>query len=103
MKIHMHDRAAAEKWLSDAQAVNDDAKVAVAAAAKAVKDIGEMADGTLIDELVIGGEKLMVAAEVLSGTMNTFTSLVKGVLDKGEEFLGDGLKHVAEAFRDILK
>lgn len=62
-----------------------------------------MADGTLIDELVIGGEKLMVAAEVLSGTMNTFTSLVKGVLDKGEEFLGDGLKHVAEAFRDILK
>lgn len=36
MKIHMHDRAAAEKWLSDAQAVNDDAKVAVAAAAKAV-------------------------------------------------------------------
>ncbi len=103
MKIHMHDRAAAEKWLADAQAVNDDAKVAVKSAAQAVKDIGEMADGTLIDELVLGGEKLMVVAEALSETMNTFTGLVRGVLDKGEEFLGEGLKHVAEAFKDILK
>lgn len=99
----MHDRAAAEKWLSEAQQINEDAETAVKAAAKAVKDIGEMADGTLIDELVLGGEKLMVAAEVLSGTMNTFTGLVKGILDKGEEFLGDGLKYVADAFKSIIK
>lgn len=103
VKIHMHDRAAAEKWLSEAQQINEDAEIAVKAAAKAVKDIGEMADGTLIDELVLGGEKLMVAAEVLSGTMNTFTGLVKGILDKGEEFLGDGLKYVADAFKSIIK
>ena len=102
MKIHMHDRLKAEKWLSDAQELNDEAKEVVRDAAKAVKDIGNMANGTLIDELVIGGDKLMTAAEVLSGTMNAFTGLVKGILDKGEEFLGDGLKYVAEAFKDIF-
>ncbi len=102
MKIHMHDRAAAEKWLSDAQAVNDDAKVAVKAAAQAVKDIGGMADGTLIDELVIGGQRLMELAEKLSNTMTDFTDLVKSVLDVGEEFVNNGKKYVKEAFENIL-
>lgn len=101
MKIHMNDRASAEKWLADAQAVNDDAKVAVKEAGKAVKSIGDMADGTLIDELVVGGEKLMVVAECLSETMNVFTGMVKGILDKGEEFLGDGLKYIADAFKSL--
>ncbi len=101
MKIHMNDRASAEKWLSDAQKVNDDAKIAVRDAGKAVKQIGDMADGTLIDELVIGGEKLMVVAETLSETMNVFTGMVKGILDKGEEFLGDGLKYVVDAFKSL--
>ena len=76
-------------------------EAAVKAAATAVKEISDMADGTLIDELVIGGEKLMSAASVLSTTMNTFTSLVNDVLNKAEEFLGDGLKHVVEAFKSI--
>lgn len=101
MKIHMQDRASAEKWLADVKALNDEAEAAVKAAATAVKEISDMADGTLIDELVIGGEKLMSAASVLSTTMNTFTSLVNDVLNKAEEFLGDGLKHVVEAFKSI--
>lgn len=102
MRIHMHERSTAEKWLKDAEELNNEAKIAVSAAAKAVIDISDMADGTLIDELVLGGEKLMKAAEVLSDTMNAFTGLVKGVLDKGEEFLGDGLKYVVDAFKHIF-
>lgn len=97
----MGDRAAAEKWLSDAKSLNEEAESAVKGAAKAVTDIGEMAEGTLIDELVLGGEKLLTVAEKLSNTMNTFTGMVTDVLNKGQEFLGEGLKYVADAFKSL--
>lgn len=100
-KIHMHDEASAKAWLADVEALNDETKETVKEAGKAVKAIKEMADGSLIDELVIGGEKLMKAAEVLSGTMNEFTKLVNGIIGKAKEVLNEALKGVTDTFSAI--
>ncbi len=93
-KIHMHDEASAKAWLAEVEALNDETK-------ETVKEIKEMADGSLIDELVVGGEKLMKAAEVLSGTMNEFTKLVNGIIGKAKEVLNDALKGVTDTFSAI--
>lgn len=101
MKIHMNDEASAKKWLSDAQKLNDEAEAAVNAAGQAVKNISEMADGTLIDELVLGGDKLIVVAKDLSDTMNGFANMVNDILKTAQEFLDNGKKLIKEAFKNI--
>lgn len=102
MKIHMEDRASAEKWLADVRALNEKAEKAVTDAGQAVTDIQTMADGTLIDELVEGGAKLMKVAEGLSKTMSGFTSMVRSVLEMGEDFVKNGKSYIERAFKAIL-
>ena len=103
MKIHTSDRASAEKWLKEVEELNNETEATVKAAGQAVKNISEMADGSLIDELVLGGDKLMTIAVDLSKTMSGFTSMVNNILNIGEDFVKNGPKYIKDAFKNILK
>ncbi len=103
MKIHTSDRGSAERWLKEVEGLNDETEEAVNAAGQAVHDISTMADGTLIDELVKGGDKLMTIAVDLSKTMSGFTKMVNDILNIGEDFVKNGTKYIKDAFKNILK
>lgn len=103
MKIHTSDRGTAEKWLQEVEDLNTETEATVKAAGQAVHDISLMADGTLIDELVKGGDKLMTIAVDLSKTMSGFTKMVNDILNIGEDFVKNGTKYIKDAFKNILK
>ena len=102
MKIHTSDRASAEKWLKEVEELNNETEATVKAAGQAVKNISEMADGSLIDALGLG-DKLMTIAVDLSKTMSGFTSMVNNILNIGEDFVKNGTKYIKDAFKNILK
>ena len=102
MKIHTSDRASAEKWLKEVEELNNETEATVKAAGQAVKNISELADGSLIDALGLG-DKLMTIAVDLSKTMSGFTSMVNNILNIGEDFVKNGTKYIKDAFKNILK
>lgn len=96
MKIAVKDRAEAESWKVDCEDLNRRAEEAVKKAAQIVKEIKEMADGTLIDELFeLGGTlssvavKLFEAMNKILETVNSLLNAIEDLIEKGKSFISD--------------
>lgn len=97
MQIAIKDRSAAQSWQTTADDLNTRAQSAVDEAARIVKEIRGMADGTLIDELFNLGDALSNVAARLFEAMNAILTVVNDLLNAIEDFKNEAISFVKNA------
>ncbi|MBQ5397828.1 MAG: hypothetical protein IIU14_00120 [Ruminococcus sp.] len=97
--IAMTGRADAKAWENSAEELNERARDAVKKMGDLLASVDSFCKGTLADDLVGFGNRVMSAAESLLAAMkkifdviNELLNLVSGTIEKGVEFIGNMAK-----------
>ncbi len=97
--IAITGRADAQAWENRAQELNERTHQAVATMAQLLQSVDSFCKGTLADDLVGFGNKVLDSAETLLAAMqkifdviNELLNLVSGAIEKGVEFIGNMLR-----------
>ena len=97
--IAITGRADAQAWENHAQELNERTHQAVATMAQLLQSVDSFCKGTLADDLVGFGNKVLDSAETLLAAMqkifdviNELLNLVSGAIEAGVEFIGNMLR-----------
>lgn len=91
VKISIKDRDSAIAWLGTVEALNMDYQMAMKEAGETITDMESFAEGTMIDELVDCGSKILTAADSTYQAINSIAKTVTTVLDTVGEFVGEAV------------
>ena len=85
-KISIKDRDTAMAWLREIEGLNMDYQTAMTEAGETIVDMENFAEGTMVDELVDCGSKILTAAKSTYEAINAIGGTVVQVLDVVTEF-----------------
>ena len=91
VQIKIKDRDSAMAWLGNIEALNMDYQLAMKDAGETITDMENFAEGTLVDELVDCGSKILTAADSTYQAINSIANTVTTVLDTVGEFVGEAV------------
>ena len=96
--ITINDRSAADSWLREVEAINQDYKSAMDAAAQCLQEMKGDASGDLVDQIADIGGSLMNAAQQTFEAIGAIAETVSKICDLVEDFqegVKTGLKNLA--------
>ena len=93
-QISISDEVAARKWLGNIVIINEKYHEAMDRAAKALTEVKEFGDGTLVDELVNAGDKMLEASKSTFEAIGAISDTVSEFLKMTGGFIGDAIKIV---------
>lgn len=102
MQISISNEQAAQAWLREVQAINEDYKVAMEDAAHTLESMNEFASGTLVDDIVNLGHDLLVAGQQISQGIDQIADTVAGVVGKVGEFIDNAKDKIKETFNRVF-
>ncbi len=85
-KISIKDRDTAMAWLREIEGLNMDYQTAMSEAGETLVDMENFAEGTMVDELVDAGSKILTAGKATYDAINSIGQTVITVLDVVGEF-----------------
>ena len=100
--ISIKDETSARKWLQEVQTINQDYKVAIQDAGDTLYQMKDFADGTLVDDFVDMGSKILTAAESTYEAIDSIAGTVNTILDAVKNFTEDIVGGIAGAVRTIF-
>ena len=84
-QVSIKDSTSAQNWLSMVEAINEDYLVAMKEANQVLREVNNVAEGTIVDEMVDLGDKILTCGEQvfngISKISETVTSIISTVSD----------------------
>jgi len=91
VQISIKDEASANAWLNNVTLLNEDYRDAMTDAGQTLEDMGNFAEGTMVDEFVDLGSSILTAADATFQAINKIGETVKTVLEKTGSFVSDAI------------
>lgn len=89
--IAIKDRDSAMAWLNEVTLINEDYHDAMKEAGDTLVDMENFADGTMVDEFVDAGSKIMTAADATFQAIGAIADTVNTFLEKTGSFISDAI------------
>lgn len=86
LQIAIKEKSQALSWLKMVEEINESYRVAMKEAGETLTDMQNFADGTLVDELVDFGTRIMDAAQATFNAIDTIADTVNSILSKVTDF-----------------
>ena len=99
MQFNIKDEAAARRWLEEVRGIHEDYFTAMKEAGQTMENVKEVADGTLVDEIVNSGVRIMDVAQKTFTTIDKIAETVTSFVDKIKNFSDN----VAEGIGSVAK
>ena len=99
MQINIKDEAAAQRWLQEVQGIHEDYFTAMKEAGQTLENVKDVADGTLVDELVNSGVTILNVTQRTFNTIDEIAETVTSVVNKIKNFsdnVAEGIGNVAK-------
>ena len=91
VKVQIKDEASARQWLSKVTLINEDYHEAMKQAGETLEDMQNFADGTMVDEFVDLGSKILTAADATFQAIDAIADTVNTFLGSVGSFVSDAL------------
>lgn len=89
VQIAIKDPESGLAWLNEVTLINEDYHDAMKEAGQTLEDMQDFADGTMVDEFVDCGSKIMTAADATFQAIDAIADTVHTFLDKTGGFISD--------------
>ena len=86
LQIAIKETSSALSWLKMVQEINESYRVAMKEAGETLSEMQNFADGTLVDELVNAGTRIMDAAQATFNAIDTIADTVNSIISKVTDF-----------------
>lgn len=102
MQIAIGNNQAAQAWLREVQAINEDYRVAMEEAAHTLENMNEFAEGTLVDDIVMLGHDLLQAAQTIFQGIDEIADTVGEIVGKVGAFVDEAKDKVKDTFNKLF-
>ena len=103
VQISIKDEQSAKQWLNMVEDINTDYKKAMTDAAETMTNMKDFADGTLVDEFVKYGDKLMNAAQTTFEAISEISDTVNKVINTVNNFVSEAVGGIGKLVSKVLK
>lgn len=94
MRIAISGRADAENWKNQARALNEETERLLKEVSETLQSVRQFSEGSLVDEIVDLGDKLITATTSLMKGMNGIFDVVNNLLSFLGNLISDSTKDV---------
>ena len=94
VQIAIKDPETARGWLGEVVLINEDYRDAMKEAGSTLDDMQNFADGTMVDEFVDLGSKILTAADATFDAINAIADTVNTFLEKTGSFVSEAVSKV---------
>ena len=102
MQISIGNEQAANDWLREVQAINEEYRIAMEEAANTLKSMNEFASGTLVDDIVNLGNDLLNAGQTIFQGIDEIADTVGNIVVQVGNFVDEAKDKIKEAFNNIF-
>ncbi len=103
MQISITSKAAGESWKKEVQRLNNETKKLLDDVAKAVSDVQNNAESSIVDELVtFANQTTSASVKILEG-MNKLCETITGILNAVDKAIEAGKELIKSAVRTVVK
>ena len=100
--VIIKEETSAKQWLAMVQDINTDYQKAMTDAAETMTNMKEFAEGTLVDEYVKYGDKLLAAAKTTFDAIDAIADTVNTILNKVNNFVTQAVSGIGELASKVL-
>lgn len=89
VQISIKDEASARAWLANVTLLNEDYHTAMQEAGQTLEDMENFAEGTVVDDFVDLGSKILNAAKSTYEAIGSIADTVNTVIEKTKDFVSE--------------
>lgn len=102
MQISISNEQAAQTWLREVQAINEDYRIAMESAAHTLESVNQAASGTLVDDIANLGHDLLIASQTIFQSIDEIADTVANIVSKVGTFVDEAKDKVRDTFQKIF-